>query len=88
MFQLKDKYPKVYSKINDRLENDWEETITLIEQGIEEGSIRPISIPTLKVIFEATVEKFLSSDVLIKFNMEYQNALNNMIDILMDGIRA
>jgi hypothetical protein len=88
MFQLKDKYPKVYSKINDRLESDWEETIALIEQGIEEGSIRPISIPTLKVIFEATVEKFLSSDVLIKFNMEYQNALNNMIDILMDGIRA
>ena len=40
------------------------------------------------MIFEATVEKFLSSDVLIKFNMEYQNALNNMIDILMDGIRA
>ncbi|MCR4637042.1 transcriptional regulator, TetR family [Butyrivibrio fibrisolvens] len=88
MFQLKDKYPKVYSKINDRLESDWEETIALIEQGIEEGSIRPISIPTLKVIFEATVEKFLSSDVLIKFNMEYQNALNNMIDILMEGIRA
>lgn len=88
MFQLKDKYPRVYVKINERLESDWEETIALIEQGIEEGSIRPISIPTLKVIFEATIEKFLSSDILIKYNMEYQSALNNMIDILMNGIKT
>lgn len=87
MFQLKDKYPKVYAKINERLENDWEETITLIEKGIEEGTIRHISIPTLKMIFEATVEKFLSSDVLIKNNMEYQDALNNMIIILMNGLK-
>lgn len=87
MFQVKDKYPKVYQKINERIENDWEETIALIEKGIGEGTIRPISISTFKTMFEATIEKFLSSDVLITNNMEYQEALNNMIDILMNGLR-
>jgi AcrR family transcriptional regulator len=88
LYQLKDKYPSVYRKMNERLENGWEDTISLIEQGIMEGTIRNISIPTVKLMFESTIEKYLSSDVLLKENVDYQAGLASMIDILMYGLNA
>jgi hypothetical protein len=74
--------------MNERLENGWEDTISLIEQGIMEGTIRNISIPTVKLMFESTIEKYLSSDVLLKENVDYQAGLASMIDILMYGLNA
>ncbi|WP_054739186.1 TetR/AcrR family transcriptional regulator [Cellulosilyticum ruminicola] len=54
----KDKFPAVYGEIKARIETDWHKTIELIEQRIEEGVIKPISIPVLKAIVQATFEQF------------------------------
>jgi len=37
LYLLKDKYPKIYKKVEQRLETGWETTIALIQQGIHEG---------------------------------------------------
>ena len=39
LYLLKDKFPKIYKKVEERLETGWETTIRLIEEGIEEGEI-------------------------------------------------
>ena len=88
LYLLKDKYPTAYAKMNKRLENDWESTINLLEEGIKEGVIRDVSIPVLKIMFEATLEKFLSTDVLIKNKLTYKETLDSMISILMNGLKA
>ena len=87
MYQLKDKYPDVYAKIEKRLESDWDNTIRLIEQGIEEGVIRRVPVTVIKAMVEAAIEKFLSSDVLIAGNTGYNQALQVMVDIIMNGIQ-
>lgn len=86
VFTLRDKYPKIYIKVQNRLENDWEDTIELIERGIREGAIRPLPIPVIKAMTEASIERFLSSNVLIEGNTTYDDALKIMIDIIMRGI--
>ena len=53
LYLLKDKYPAIYAQVENRLENGWETTIALIEQGIEEGVIRPVKIPIVKMMLEA-----------------------------------
>ncbi|WP_035800241.1 TetR/AcrR family transcriptional regulator [Butyrivibrio sp. NC3005] len=88
LYQLAEKYPKVYKKINSRLESDWDNTIALIELGIKEGSIRNVSIPVVKLMFESTIEKFLSSDILIKMDMDYTQALSQMVDLLVYGMKT
>ena len=45
MFSLKSKYPVIYERVEQRLETGWEDTIGLLEKGMQEGSIRPINIP-------------------------------------------
>jgi AcrR family transcriptional regulator len=86
LYSLKTKYPKIYNKVEERLETGWENTFFLINRGIEEGSVRPIQIPILKTMFEATLEQFFQRDILISNQISYQEALNQVVEILIDGI--
>ena len=86
LYVLKDKYPKIYQKVEMRLETGWESTIELLEQGMEEGVIRIFNIPILKTMFEASIEQFFKRDVLVQNNITYKDALDEVVDILMDGI--
>ena len=88
LYLLKDKFPTIYDKVEERLENGWENTIALIEQGQREGAIRPIHIPILKMMLEASLEQFFRRDVLIKNKITYQTALDEVVGILVDGIKA
>ncbi|MBQ8591824.1 MAG: TetR/AcrR family transcriptional regulator [Lachnospiraceae bacterium] len=86
LHSLKDKYPKIYAQVEKRLETGWETTIMLIERGIEEGVIRPIKIPILKMMLEASLEQFFQRDILIENKISYAEGLNEVVEILVDGI--
>lgn len=86
LYSLKEKYPRIYEKVEQRLETGWETTIGLLEQGIEEGSIRRVQIPVLKTMLEATLEQFFKRDVLLQNKIAYQDALDEVVTILVDGI--
>ena len=88
LYLLKDKYPKIYNQVELRLETGWEITIELIEQGIAEGCIQPIRIPLLKMMLEATLEQFFQRDILIQNKISYQDALDEVVYILMEGIKV
>ena len=84
---LKEKFPEVYKKIENRLETGWETTIDLIEQGKKEGVIRKdADVRFVKIMLEASIEKMLSDDMLERNNIKYVDALNAVVDILVDGI--
>ena len=86
LYLLKEKYPKIYRKVEQRLETGWETTIALLELGMQEGSIRMIRIPILKTMMEATLEQFFQRDVLVTSQISYAEALEDVVSILMDGI--
>ena len=88
LYQLKEKYPKIYKKVEERLETGWEATIALIEQGITEGVVRPIQIIIVKMMLEASVEQFFQRDILIRNQISYGDALEEVVNILVDGITA
>lgn len=87
LYLLKDKYPKIYKQVELRLETGWEITIELIEQGIAEGCIQPVKIPILKMMMEASLEQFFQRDILVRNQISYQDALNEVVNILMEGIK-
>ena len=53
---------------------------------MKEGSIRKIKIPILKTMLEATIEQFFQRDVLIENKISYNEALDEVVNILVDGI--
>ena len=88
LYSLKERYPKIYKKVEERLESGWETTISLIEQGIREGVFRPVHIQVLKTMFEATLEQFFQRDILLRSGISYSEALEEVVSILMQGIVA
>ena len=84
---LKEKHPKVYRKIQRRLDTGWETTIELLEKGKAEGLIRPdADIALIKIMLESSLDTLLSGDILKKNKLRYVEALTQIVDIIMDGI--
>lgn len=84
---VRDRFPNVYRRIQKRLEIDWENTIYLIQKGVDEGVFKEVNIPLFKMMFQASVEQFFQDDILLEQNMEYAEALNEIVDLLIDGLR-
>lgn len=86
LYLLRERYPSIYKRVEERLETGWETSIALIEQGIAEGVIRPVRIPLLKMMLEAALEQFFQRDILMRNQISYQEALTEVVDILVEGI--
>lgn len=86
LYQLQDKYPEINRYMAMRLETGWETTIRLLEQGIKEGVIRNVNIPIVKMIVETALEQFVQRDVLIQNQINYIDALQELVNIVVDGI--
>lgn len=86
IYEMKDKYPAIFKKINHRLETEWEPTIQLLEQAISEGKMKPLPIPVVKIMVETSIERFLSSKTLIESKITYKEALADMAEIILEGM--
>ena len=86
LYLLKDKYPDIYKQVEIRLETGWERTIGLLEQGMREGVIRNVDIPIVKMMLEASLEQFFQRDILIQNEISYADALDEVVDIIVNGI--
>ena len=58
----------------------------LIKLAIKQGRIRPVSIVVVRAMVEGAVERLLNSSVQYE-EVDYETALKEMIDILLNGIR-
>lgn len=85
---LRERFPKIYAKVECRLESGWETTLDLLQEAMKEGKIKPISLPIFKAIVEASIEHFIGSTTLLVNDIDYQTALHEMVSILINGIKA
>ncbi len=88
LYLLKDKFPTIYTKVSSYLSTDWDATIELLEQGMNEGVIRRVPVPIIKAMVESTLAEFMSDTVLVENGISYEDAMNEMIDIIINGIKA
>ena len=86
LYDLESRYGAVYAKVARRLETGWEGTTALLEQGIRRGVLRPFPIPIFKLMMETTLQQFFRNDVLLRSGISYQEALGQVVDILLRGI--
>ena len=86
LYILREKYPEIYAKVEERLETGWELTIAIMEQGMREGVLKPVNIGLFKTVFEAALEKFFAKDVLMREGITYADALDSVVNIMVDGI--
>ncbi|MBE5961407.1 MAG: TetR/AcrR family transcriptional regulator [Lachnospiraceae bacterium] len=83
---IKKSYPKMHESILVHIESDWEPTIRLLEQGMQEGVIRSCNLVVLKMLLCEIFEQLLNGTILIQNEISYEHALKEMIGIILEGI--
>ena len=81
-----EKYPSVYRSICRHLETGWEPTLSLLKQAIDEKILAPFLLPVFQGMVIGSMEYFLTSPGFQESGITYQQALEAMMDILMEGI--
>ena len=61
---LDEKYPQVAARVRQQLETGWEPTLALLEQAMNEGVLRRVSLPVLQRMISASIEDFLADRTL------------------------
>lgn len=84
----RERFPKAYRAIKERLESGWDTTLLIIRQGIDDGSFRNVDLHLFQMVYEAAVERFLSTDELDSYGIHYASALSGLADMLIEGISA
>lgn len=84
--EIKRTYPKLYQKVSEHIDSDWEKTIALLEEGIKAGIIRPVNLVILKALLCEIFERLLDGTFLIQNNITYTDAMKETISIVFDGI--
>lgn len=86
LYELKRTYPRIYAKIEHRLETDWEPTYQIMEEAIAKGRMRPVLFPVFKAVISGTIEYYISRTELIESNITYEEALHQLLELLFDGL--
>lgn len=86
MSKMAEKYPMAYSILRERLDSGWDKTIELLRQGMDEGVFREFDVNVFKYMYEISVDRLLMGGFLSENNMDYPQALNAVVDIMVDGI--
>lgn len=86
LYDLKSKFPRIYTKIESRIETEWDATFQIMDQAMAEGRIRRISLPVFQSIVSGTIEFYLSRSILLDSQIAYEDALEQMLDVIFNGI--
>ena len=57
-----------------------------MQEAIDQGLIRPVSLGIVKAVIEGAFEHFLGSQVLADNQISYREALESMMDLIMNGL--
>jgi len=79
-------YPELYRQIEDRLAGEWETTLSLFRQAIAAGTIRPVNVHVVRQMILGTWKNFFDAPFLNAHGLTFDQALQDMMDILFDGI--
>lgn len=88
MSGLEKKYPRAAAKLAEELDRNWEPTFALLDEGVRIGRFRRVNHNVLKTVFSSSISHFLSDTRMKESGLTYEMALEEMMNILMDGINA
>lgn len=88
VYQIKMFYPEIHEKIQNRLENDWEPTMDLMNKCMEQGLIRKVNLELVKNMITSCIENLLDNDFISSSGMSYDETLNEIIKIIFIGLET
>lgn len=86
--ELKRYHPKEWRRITDFLDDEWNYVKKVLEEGIENGSIRPINVTLLIKMMTVLLRELLDHRFLLSNHITIDEGIQSLIDTIMNGIES
>ncbi|MBU2700773.1 AcrR family transcriptional regulator [Sporomusaceae bacterium BoRhaA] len=80
---LRHYYPEEWQLVSDFQQERLDHLMSLIVQGIENSSLRPVNVPVLRQVVNSAMNDLFNYRFLEESNMTHADALSAMADIIM-----
>ncbi|WP_211749353.1 TetR/AcrR family transcriptional regulator [Paenibacillus sp. Marseille-Q4541] len=84
--ELKRYHPKEWKRITKFLDDEWNYVKQVLEEGIENGSIRPINVTLLIKMMTVLLRELLDHRFLLANHITTDEGIHSLIDTIMNGI--
>lgn len=84
---LKTAYPQAWEKVDIARKIRMERITTILEAGIAQKIFHKVNIPILQEMIKVSLEAFTKYEFLNKNNTSYKNAVAEMTNILINGLK-
>ncbi len=81
-------YPALYAHVMNRVDEGWEPTMAVLEEGVGKGEFRRVNGAILKELLLAAMRSVISDSFAAAQGMRYEDAFCGVFDILFEGIKA
>lgn len=86
LMALKKKYSVVYDKVEALLKSDWDRTFALMNEAADKKQIKRVNKVLFKEMYCSTIMAVHDMKLLSDLNMTYAQTLEEIIDIMIEGI--
>ncbi|HRW35220.1 MAG TPA: TetR/AcrR family transcriptional regulator [Thermotogota bacterium] len=86
MEELKKRYHEIYERLVHLFESDWEKTFKIMTSAMEKKEMKPVNLLLFKRIYINAVISLHDEFSFEKTNLSYQQALEEIISILFEGV--
>lgn len=84
--ELKRYHPKVWKRITKFLDDEWNYVEQFLEEGVENGSIRPVNVTLLIKMMKVLLCELLDHRFLSANHITTEEGIQSLIDTVMNGI--
>jgi len=86
LYEMERYYPELYRRIDNHLTGEWDVTLSLFRQGIEEGKIRNVDLSVVRQVLLGVMRILMEADLYASSHPTYEDAMSQALDILMNGL--
>lgn len=85
---LKEHYPALYDLVLKSYSTQWDKVENLLNEGMEKGIFKKgLNVPLVVNLFVEAMQMMHRDEILKKTNLSYRDALSEVLDIIIDGLK-
>lgn len=84
--EMKKCMPEHWGKLEGAIDELWEITERLLQEGVQNGSFRPVFFPAMRAMFKGSFNEFANYSFLVQHKVTIDEMVGHMTDILMFGL--
>ncbi len=87
VLDIKNQMPKQWQLIKNHTDEQGQMFDYLLQQGIDDGTLRPVFLPAIRTLIAGSISEFANIDFLLTHKTTFYEMMSIIVDIIINGIK-